>query len=110
MAVINPERPITEPTDRSIPAVMMTMHSPKAAMAIHEKSRRMLEMLVLFRKVSVEMDRKTIIASRMRNTPNSGRPTTSRQVMPRGCAAASLPPVCIDLTLLMPRLLLNLNC
>jgi hypothetical protein len=36
-----------------MPAVMITIHCPKALMATHEKARRMLKMLVLVRKVSV---------------------------------------------------------
>ena len=105
MAVAKPDRPITEPTERSMPAVMITMHCPKALMAIHEKARKMLKMLVLVRKVSVYKDRKTPMASRIRTMPNSCRPTILRQVIPRGRIKVSVLPLCAGFTLLMPLLL-----
>ena len=81
-AETSPAKAITEPTDRSMPAVMMTRHSPKALMAIQEKARRMLKRLVARRKVVVTRLRNTTMAARMRNTPNSGARTRSRGDQP----------------------------
>ena len=45
MPVTIPERPTTEPTDRSMPRVMMTAVIPSAMMPMKEKLRVMLNRL-----------------------------------------------------------------
>ena len=62
---------MTEPTDRSIPAVMMTRHSPNALMAIQENALSTLKMLVAVRNVLVVTLRKTTIANKMSAMPIS---------------------------------------
>ena len=89
MALTRPEKPITDPTERSIPAVMMTIASPNAAIAIQEKARRMLKMFVDVRNVSVYRVRKAISASRIKATPNSWRPNRPRRLSPRDCGWVS---------------------
>ena len=52
MADTSPAHAITEPTERSMPVVMITMHWPNALMAIQEKERRLLKMFVDVRNLS----------------------------------------------------------
>ena len=83
-AAVNPAKAIVEPTDRSIPAVMMTRISPKALIAIQEKARITLNKLRLVRKLSVWRGRKSPITINTRKMPNSCAPKTWRKRVDQG--------------------------
>jgi len=93
IALINPEKAMVEPTDRSIPAMMITSNSPNPATAIHEKLRIMLKMVLGLRNFSLAVAPKiTINVIRIKITPNSWEETTLNDLrFSEGCRTS-----CVD--------------
>ena len=67
------DSPMTEPTDRSMPPVMITAVMPKATMATSEKLRVTLNRLLDLVKVSVTVLSSTIAMSAASSTQNTWR-------------------------------------
>ena len=64
---------MTEPTDRSMPPVMITVVTPSAAMAMNEKFRVTLKMFCFEAKVSVTRLNATQAMTAAMNTQNVWR-------------------------------------